>query len=112
MSTNVQVVNLTGEVVLSQLPAYRDQLRRAIDHRPVVLASVSQVAEIDLFGVQLILAAGKYADAQGHEFHLTGTVPQVVSRRLHQGGFIDHPVTEAKELGRLLFEGTDEVSNG
>lgn len=104
MSDKIKVVNLVGEVVLSTVSAHRTQIEEALQERSTVLASLSQVEDIDLFGVQLLYAARRYAERSNKEFHLSGEVPELVARRLHETGFVDMVIRDGRELDRSLHE--------
>lgn len=104
MSDKIKVVNLVGEVVLSTVPAHRRRIEEALQERSTVLASLSQVEDIDLFGVQLLYAARRYAEGANKAFHLTGEVPELVARRLYETGFVDTVVRDGRELDRSLHE--------
>ncbi|MFW5693717.1 MAG: STAS domain-containing protein [Alkalispirochaeta sp.] len=104
MSDKVKVVNLVGEVVLSTIQNHRARIQDALHERSTVLASLSQVEDIDVFGVQLLYAARRHAQSVGKAFHLTGEVPELVARRLHETGFVDTVVRDGRELDRSLHE--------
>lgn len=111
MSTKVKVVNLSGEVVLSTLEEHRARIVAALNERSTVLASLSQTEDIDLFGVQLLYAARRYADQKGREFHLTGEVPEPVARRLYETGFSGSVLRDGRELDQQLHEFGTKVNN-
>ncbi|MEX2443667.1 MAG: STAS domain-containing protein [Alkalispirochaeta sp.] len=104
MSEKIKVVNLVGEVVLSTVADHRTRIRNALDERATVFASLTRVEEIDLYGVQMLYAARRYAERVGKEFHLTGDVPELVARRLHETGFVESVVRDGRELDRRLHE--------
>ncbi|HKK48290.1 MAG TPA: STAS domain-containing protein [Alkalispirochaeta sp.] len=104
MSDKIKVVNLVGEVVLSTIPDHRVRIEEAFKERSTVLASLSQVEDIDLFGVQLLYAARRYAKRTNKEFYLTGEVPELVARRLHETGFVDTVIRDGRALDRSLHE--------
>ena len=104
MSTKVRVVNLEGRVTLATVEKLQERLRKQIDEKPVVLASLSQTDEIDLAGVQLLYAARRYAVEHGKEFHLTGSVPERVARTLFESGFVPIVLRDGKELDESLHE--------
>jgi anti-anti-sigma regulatory factor len=104
MSDKIKVVNLVGEVVLSTVADHRTRINEALKERTKVFASLTQVEDIDLFGVQLLYAARRYAERSNKEFHLTGDVPELVARRLHETGFVDSVVRDGRELDRQLHE--------
>lgn len=115
MSDKIKVVNLVGEVVLSTLADHRTRINAALSERSKVFASLTQVEDIDLFGVQLLYAARRYAERLNKEFHLTGDVPECVARRLHVTGFVDSVIRDGRELDRHLHEfgrrETEEAEN-
>ncbi|MCG8478642.1 MAG: STAS domain-containing protein [Spirochaetales bacterium] len=104
MSTKVKVVNLTGDVVLSTVEHHRSALLENFEENEIVLVSLSQTREIDLFGIQLLYAAKRYARRLGKEFHLTGAVPDDVSHRLWEAGFTDEVIHDGRELDNRLHE--------
>lgn len=104
MSEKIKVVNLVGEVVLSTVAEHKARVEEALAERSKVFASLTQVEDIDLFGVQLLYAARRYAERVGKEFHLTGEVPERVARRLHDTGFVETVVRDGRELDRQLHE--------
>jgi anti-anti-sigma regulatory factor len=114
MSIKVKVVNLTGEIVLAELPDHRAQLLNAFEAKePAILVSLTQAVDIDLFGVQLLYAARRHAEQAGREFHLTGPVPEGIARRLYESGFVGSVVRDGQELDRLLHEfQTDPATTG
>jgi anti-anti-sigma regulatory factor len=114
MSIKVKVVNLTGEIVLAELPDHRAQLLNAFAAREsTVLVSLTQATDIDLFGVQLLYAARRQAERVGREFHLTGAVPEAIARRLYESGFVASIVRDGQDLDRLLHEfQTDSATTG
>lgn len=102
MSTTVKVVNLAGELVRSTVEAQRETLREAIDSQPRVLASLTQVEDIDLYGVQLLYAARAYADRQDRGFALTGDVTERVAVRLYESGFVSSILRDGPSLDAAL----------
>lgn len=104
MSDKIKVVNLVGEVVLSTVADNKARVEEALGERSKVFASLTQVEDIDLFGVQLLYAARRYAERVGKEFHLTGEVSERVARRLHETGFVETVVRDGRELDRQLHE--------
>lgn len=104
MSDKIKVVNLVGEVVLSTVAGHKVRIEEALSERSKVFASLTQVEDIDLFGVQLLYAARRYAERVGKEFHLTGEIPERVARRLHQNGFVESVIRDGRELDRQLHE--------
>lgn len=103
MSGNVHIVNLTGDLIVGRIGEAADALRTALAaQRKMTLMSLSGVTDIDLAGVQLLYSARRQADLDGLALHLTGAVPEIVSRRLLQGGFIRRAVSDGRDLGEQL----------
>lgn len=102
MSTSVKVVNLAGELVRSTVEDQRELLRNAIDAQPRVLASLTQVTDVDLYGVQLLYAARSYAERNGRDFSLTGDVSETVAVRLYEAGFVSSILRDGPSLDQAL----------
>ena len=112
MSTKVKIVNIEGDVILSNTEAISTLLKDAIDEKPMVLVSLSQTNDIDLAGIQTIYAARRYAIKKKRSFHVTGAIPELIARRLYQSGFTSEICLDGRELDTNLteFEG-DGVSD-
>lgn len=102
MSANVRVINLTGNVTLTTISSFRDQIVAGVDEMPMVLLSLSQATDIDLAGIQLIYAARRYAAECGKALHVTGAVPDRIARRFFTGGFIPEVIRDGRELDERL----------
>ncbi len=102
MSTNVRVVNFTGDVTLSTVTGLAETVTTALKEVPMVLVSLSQCTDIDLAGVQLLISLKRYARLHKKAVHLTGAVPEVVAGRMTAGGFTPNPVREGRELDTHL----------
>lgn len=104
MSTNVKVVNLEGEIVLSRLETLRSAILEALGERKKVMLSLARAEEIDLFGAQMLYAARRHADRIGRELHITGEVPERIARRLYESGFAERVARQGRELELALHE--------
>lgn len=102
MSERVRVVYLSGDVGIETAAAGAAEIQALLGSVEMVLLSLSQATDIGLAGVQLILAAFQTADGLGHEFHLTGAVPEIVSQRLVAGGFIAESILDGRALEGAL----------
>ncbi len=110
MSTNVKVVNLEGEFTLPHADRLGKLVRDAIDQKSMVLLSLSQTTDIDLAGIQVIYACRRYANKKNRSLHLTGAIPEIVARRLYQGGFTHDIHRDGRDLDQRLVE-FEEVGN-
>lgn len=108
MSTNVRVINFTGDVTLPTVGTLAGTAQQALQEVPMVLVSLSQASDIDLAGIQMIIALKRYARAEGKSVHLTGAVPDTVAARFVAGGFIPAPVRDGREMDQHL-EGQEQV---
>lgn len=102
MSANIRVVNLSGDVTISSVKRYADQILEILDGKASVLLSLSQATDIDLAGVQLLYAARRCAESRKKELDLTGPVSEPIARRLYRSGFTESMVYDGLELGRQL----------
>ena len=102
MSAKIKVVNLVGNVNLSALESLAEEIRASLAERETVLLSLSQAADIDLGGIQLLYAARRYAEKQGKSLHITGSIPETVARRLHRGGFTEDLLLDGRELDERM----------
>lgn len=110
MSTNVRVVNLTGDLTVANVARFVEPLRAALD-APMVLVSLSQVSDIDLAGIQLLYAAARSAWLAKTPLHFTGALPPLVVQRLREGGFLDTETVDARSLADALpdFGGVEQT---
>lgn len=112
MSTNVKIVNLDGEITLSNAQNAATTIRHAIDEKTMVLLSLSRATDIDLAGIQVIYAARRYALKKRRSFHITGSIPEVIANRFYQSGFTSRVYLDGRDLDSGLAEfGSSEVPN-
>lgn len=68
-----------GTAGIEQAHSLSKYLLKAINDTDRVLLDISEVEDIDITGIQLIISARKEAEQQNKSFYITGTIPQVIS---------------------------------
>ena len=72
------IIKWTETAGIESAEKLKVELQKAIDENPLVLIDLSELEDIDLTGIQLILAAKKEADAQKKIFLLKSDIPPAI----------------------------------
>lgn len=104
MTSKIQVVNLNGDVTIARATELRATILEALEQKETVLAGLGQATDIDLAGIQLLYAAKRFARSVGRQFHLTGTVPDIIADRLFRAGVITEKAHNGKELEECMVD--------
>lgn len=78
MADEFETVKWNGTAGIEQAHSLRDSLLAAFGKSSEVRLDISGVDDIDITGIQIIIAARKEADKLGKAFHLTGKIPPVI----------------------------------
>jgi anti-anti-sigma regulatory factor len=81
-------VGLDGALTVRRASEIRDQLRAALRAHRSVQVDCSEVTEVDISFIQLMLAARTTALESGKSFSLSGAATGVLRETLVRGGFI------------------------
>ena len=77
-SSSNNLVKWTGTAGIESAKNLQKELLKAINSNQTVFLDLSEVEDIDLTGIQLILAAKKEAENQKKEFFIKNSVPQAI----------------------------------
>ncbi len=78
MADKAKTVKWQGTAGIEQVNTLKDSLLDAFKKSSEVRLDISKVDDIDITGIQVILAAKKEAEKTGKEFFLTGEIPSVI----------------------------------
>lgn len=78
-STKEQTIKWTGTAGIESADKLQKELLKALNSTSVLFLDLKELEDIDLTGIQLILAAQKEAQAQKKEFFVKDTVPPAIS---------------------------------
>jgi len=67
-----------GTAGIEQAHALQEELLSAFKNDKILL-DISEVEDIDITGVQIIVSARKEAEKQKKEFYITGKIPDVIA---------------------------------
>jgi anti-anti-sigma regulatory factor len=102
-ASSIKVVTWDSRITVDRADALRTELLEAFTAKDHVAVSLSLVPCIDGAGIQLLFAARAFAEKNGKQLRLTGTLHPDVARIFLDGGFIRVPCTDALELEKELF---------
>lgn len=71
-------IEWTGTAGIEQAKKLHDDLMESFSKNTHILLDISKLEDIDITGVQLIIASHKEAEKQKKTFYLTGTIPQAI----------------------------------
>ena len=92
-----------GTLTVREIESVHSRLRELIGRHDRVEIDLATVTEIDLSGIQLLLAARKSAQTAGKTVLLAQPLPAPVREALVRGGFLP-PAGEPSEIGRFWIE--------
>lgn len=72
-------VKWQGTAGIEEAHSLKDELLKAFQNSNGILLDISEVEDIDITGIQVIVAARKEAEKQGKQFYITGNVPESIS---------------------------------
>lgn len=96
MADEFETVKWNGTAGIEQAHSLRDSLLAAFGKSSEVRLDISGVDDIDITGIQIIIAARKEADKLGKVFCLTGKIPPVIG---------DFTAASAISLGEYHIDG-------
>lgn len=73
-----ETVTWQGTAGIEQAHELRDELLAAFEKSSDVRLDISKVEDIDITGIQIIIAAQKEAEKQHKSFCITGTIPSII----------------------------------
>lgn len=73
-----EILKWQGTVGIEQAHAVSKELLSAINSSDDVRLDVSEVEDIDITGIQIIVSARKEADLQKKKFFITGKIPPAI----------------------------------
>ncbi|BDC95072.1 MULTISPECIES: STAS domain-containing protein [Treponema] len=74
----VETVKWHGTAGIEQAHMLRDELLGAFEKSSEIRLDISQVEDIDITGIQIIVSARREAEKQGKEFYIKGKIPQAI----------------------------------
>ena len=93
-----KVLKPSGSLNVDRAAALQAEFSSALGEAAHVLVDFSEVEEIDLSVLQILYAARRSAAAAGKEFHLIGSIPSKVVKRLVACGFLHGSPVRAEEV--------------
>ncbi len=78
MADEFETVKWQGTAGIEQAHTLRDSLLEAFKKNSEIRLDISGVEDIDITGIQIIIAAKKEADKSKKSFYLTGDIPSVI----------------------------------
>ena len=83
------ILSVSGELTLLNAAEFRTEMLRALDSSLRVVIDTCELTDIDLAGLQLILAAHQSALAKGKELFLDQTSSEVLTRQIERAGLTE-----------------------
>ncbi|MBQ0052692.1 MAG: STAS domain-containing protein [Treponema sp.] len=77
--SDTTTIKWQGTAGIEQAHSLQEELLKAFNKSNRVLLDISEVEDIDITGIQLIIAARKEADATEKAFFITGKIPEAIS---------------------------------
>lgn len=68
-----------GSAGIEQAHSLKDELMQAFEQNSKILLDISQIDDIDITGIQLIIAAHKEAEKLGRQFFVIKNIPKQIS---------------------------------
>ncbi|WP_407425006.1 lipid asymmetry maintenance protein MlaB [Treponema sp.] len=89
-----------GTAGIEQAHALRDELLAAFKNNKILL-DISEVEDIDITGVQLIVSAKKEAQKSNKEFFIIGKIPDVIVEFISASSISleEYALPEGEEIG-------------
>lgn len=78
MAEKFEVIKWQGNAGIEQAHKLRDELLEAFKKTSEIRLDISDVDDIDITGIQIIIAARKEADKNGKSFFITGKIPKAI----------------------------------
>lgn len=93
---NFETVKWEGTVGIEQAHRLRDELIEAFKKTTEVRLDISNVDDIDITGIQIIVAARKEADKNGKGFFVIGQIPDAIKEFINASSItLDEYVLES-----------------
>ncbi|MBR0033156.1 MAG: STAS domain-containing protein [Treponema sp.] len=73
-----EILKWQGTIGIEQAHSVSKELLEAINNNEDVRLDVSEVEDIDITGIQIIVSARKEAEAQKKKFFITGKIPPAI----------------------------------
>ncbi|MBR4373236.1 MAG: STAS domain-containing protein [Treponema sp.] len=78
MAENFETVKWQGNAGIEQAHVLRDEILEAFKKTTKIRLDISEVEDIDITGIQIIIAARREAESTGKSFHITGKIPKAI----------------------------------
>ena len=78
MADNFETVKWQGTAGIEQAHKLRDEILEAFKKNSKVRLDISEVDDIDITGIQIIIAARKEAEKTGKSFFIIGKIPKAI----------------------------------
>lgn len=72
-------IKWTGSAGIETANKLQKELLKALKASEKIFLDISELEDIDLTGIQIILSAKKEADSLGKSFSITGTIPPAIA---------------------------------
>ncbi len=79
MADKFETVKWRGTAGIEQAHKLRDEILEAFKKNPKVLLDISEVDDIDITGIQIIIAARREAEKKGNSFYIIGKIPKAIA---------------------------------
>ena len=88
-----------GTAGIEQAHSLRDELLTAFK-KDKVLLDISEIEDIDITGIQIIVSAKKEAEKTKKQFFITGTIPDVIAEFISASSIslAEYALPESKEV--------------
>ncbi len=96
-SEETTTITWTGTAGIETAKSLQKELQKAINNNSTVYLNISEIDDIDLTGIQLILAAKIEADNQNKTFAITGKIPQAISEFVSSCSVSFEPLLKKQE---------------
>ncbi len=73
-----ETVKWNGNAGIEQAHALQESLLQAFEKSSDVRLDISEVEDIDITGIQIVISARKEAEKQGKLFYITGKIPPAI----------------------------------
>ena len=78
MADKFETVKWQGTAGIEQAHKLKDELIEAFKNHSEIRLDISKVEDIDITGIQMIIAARKEAEKDGKTFFITGRIPKAI----------------------------------
>ena len=84
-SSNIATIKWKGSAGIEQSLSLHNELLKVFKTKEEILLDISELEDIDITGIQILLAAKKEAEEKNKIFNIVGNIPEVI--KAYSDGF-------------------------